>query len=63
MKEQKFRWQGKIVTGEISSTYVSVAGKKYFVQLTKPPHEDLVCSSRGHTWPVEGSIILAEEKI
>jgi hypothetical protein len=61
--EQKFKWQGKTVTGKIASTYVSTAGKKYFVELTKRPHKDLVCNSRGHTWPVEGSIILAEEKI
>ena len=61
---EKFKYQGYTVKGSIESTYKSSKGRRYFVKLAGKIPEEIQCTSRGgNLWPIEGSLVLVEEKI
>lgn len=59
----KFKWQGVTLTGEKAGGVRKEGKTKWFMFITGKVPKKVQCETRGHLWPVTGSIVLAEELI
>lgn len=59
----KFKWQGVTLEGEINSLYVANGKRSLFMEITGKVPKKVQCTTRGHLWPIQGSIVIAESVV